>query len=92
MANQGKLGETTFSVGDNVKVYFGPENPFQGTVIAIRGEGENKTFTVRRVGTGRIGIERIFPLSSPLLTKIEVKKKGEVRRAKLYYLRKQTKK
>lgn len=92
MANQAKLGETTFSVGDNIKVYFGPGNPFQGTVIAIRGEGENKTFTVRRIGAGRIGIERIFPLSSPLLTKIEVKKEGDVRRAKLYYLRKQTKK
>ena len=92
MANQAKLGETEFSVGDNVKVHFGPGNPFQGTVIAIRGEGENKTFTVRRIGAGRIGIERIFPLSSPLLTKIEVKKEGDVRRAKLYYLRKQTKK
>lgn len=92
MANQVRLGEITFSVGDNVKVHFGVDNPFQGTVIAIRGEGENKSFTVRRIGAGGIGIERIFPLSSPLLTKVEVKKKGKVRRAKLYFLRKQTKK
>ncbi len=59
---------------------------FEGTVIKIRGEGESKTFTVRRVSRG-IGIERIFFLSSPLLTKVEVKKRGKVRRAKLYYLR-----
>jgi len=56
-------------------------------VIAIRGREENKMFTVRRIGTGGIGIERIFPLSSPWITKIEVKKKGDVRRAKLSYLR-----
>ena len=92
MANQAKIGETIFSVGDNVRVHFGPGGPFAGTVIAIRGKNENKTFVVRRIGAGRVGIEKIFPLSSPLLTQIEVKKKGKVRRAKLYYLRKQTKK
>lgn len=64
---------------------------FEGVVIAIRGREENKTFTVRRIGTGGIGIERIFPLSSPWITKIEVKKKGDVRRAKLFYLKKQKK-
>lgn len=62
---------------------------FEGIVIAIRGRDENKSFVVRRIGTGNIGIERIFPLNSPWITKIEVKKKGDVRRAKLYYLRKQ---
>jgi len=71
-----------------VRVFYGPGNPFQGVVIAIRGRGENKTFTVRRIGAAGVGIEKIFPLSSPLLTKIEIKKKGDVRRAKLYYLRK----
>ncbi len=60
---------------------------FEGIVLALRGEGENKSFTVRRIGTGGIAIERIFPLASPWITKIEVKKKGDVRRAKLYYLR-----
>lgn len=60
---------------------------FEGIVISIRGEGENKTFIVRRIGVGNIGIERIFPLISPWITKITVKKEGLVRRAKLYYLR-----
>lgn len=60
---------------------------FEGIVIKIKGEGENKSFTVRRIGSGRIGIERIFPLSSPWIKKVTVKKKGSVRRAKLYYLR-----
>lgn len=63
---------------------------FGGMVIAIRGEGENKTFTVRRVGAGGVGIERIFPLYSPLIEKVEVVKRGSVRRSKLYYLRDKT--
>jgi large subunit ribosomal protein L19 len=60
---------------------------FEGIVIAIRGEGQNKTFTVRRIGTAAIGIERIFPLDSPWIAAVKVKKQGKVRRAKLYYLR-----
>ncbi len=63
---------------------------FDGIVLAIRGEGENKSFTVRKVGKGGIGIERIFPLNSPWITKIEIKKKGHVRRANLSYLRKRS--
>lgn len=59
---------------------------FEGTVLKIKGEGESKTFTVRRISRG-VGVERIFFLSSPLLVKVEVKKMGKVRRAKLYYLR-----
>ena len=61
--------------------------PFEGIVIGIRGSQENTMFTVRRIGIGAIGIERIFPLVSPWIKKIEVKKHGAVRRAKLYYLR-----
>jgi large subunit ribosomal protein L19 len=60
---------------------------FEGIVIAIKGEAENIMFTVRKIGTAAIGIERIFPLVSPWIKKIEVKKYGDVRRAKLYYLR-----
>ncbi len=60
---------------------------FEGIVIAIRGSGINCMFTVRRMGAGAVGIERIFPLMSPWIRKMEVKKHGDVRRAKLYYLR-----
>lgn len=60
---------------------------FEGIVLAIKGSGPNVMFTVRHMGTGAIGVERIFPLVSPWIKKIEVKKRGEVRRAKLYYLR-----
>lgn len=79
--------------GDLVKVYTkikegGKERitPFQGIVIQTRGTNLSRTFTVRKISAG-VGIERIFPLNSPMLTKIEIKKKGKVRRAKLNYLR-----
>ena len=60
---------------------------FEGSVIGIKGSGANCMFTVRRIGAGAVGIERIFPLMSPWIKKLEVKKSGSVRRAKLYYLR-----
>lgn len=63
---------------------------FEGIVISIKGVGSNMMFTVRRIGAAGIGIERIFPINSPWIKKLEVKKLGEVRRAKLYYLRKRT--
>lgn len=63
---------------------------FEGIVLAIRGEGANKSFTVRKIGAAAIGVERIFPLNSPWIKKISVKKKSQVRRAKLYYLRGKT--
>ncbi len=59
---------------------------FEGTVIAIRGAGANKSFTVRKVSRG-YGIERIFPFATPAIAKVEVKRHSRVRRAKLYYLR-----
>lgn len=91
-------GDKTFSVGDVVRVLQKVEEPgpkgtkvrtqgFEGMVIAARGGGDNKTFTVRRIGAGGIGIERIFPLASPLIERIDVVSKGRVRRAKLYFLR-----
>lgn len=61
---------------------------FEGVVLSIRGRGENKTFTVRKV-VGNVAVERIWPVASPMIEKIEVKAhpKKRVRRAKLYYLR-----
>ncbi len=59
---------------------------FQGVVIGRRGAGLGETFTVRKISNG-VGVERIFPLHSPRLAKIEIAKEGKARRAKLYYLR-----
>ncbi len=83
-----------FAVGDTVRVHTrvieGDKERiqvFSGVVIARRGRGINETFTVRRISYGE-GVERVFPLHSPLIEKIEVERKGAVRRAKLTYLRK----
>ena len=82
-----------FNVGDVVKVYVKVVEgnrerlqAFEGTVIAKKNGSVRETFTVRRVSSG-VGIERIFPLHSPRIDKIEVVRRGRVRRAKLYYLR-----
>ncbi len=82
-----------FSPGDTVKVHVrvvegGRERVqvFEGVVIAINGGGINRTFTVRKVSFG-VGVERIFPMNAPIIQKVEVARKGDVRRAKLYYLR-----
>src|SRR5262245_6898835 len=80
-------------VGDTVDVHFwielgekGRTQVFNGTVIAIKGELPDEFITVRRIVQGE-GVERVFPLLSPRIAKIDVKKTGAVRRAKLYYLR-----
>ncbi len=84
---------TEFNVGDtvkvNVKVVEGDKEriqQFEGVVISRRGSGTKETFIVRKISFG-VGVERIFPLYSPILDSIEVVKKGSVRKAKLYYLR-----
>lgn len=59
---------------------------FEGVVIKIRGSGTGKTFTVRKVSQG-VGVEKVYPMNSPVIKSINVLKKGKVRRAKLYYLR-----
>lgn len=82
-----------FAPGDNVKVHVKViegnrerVQVFQGVVIARKGEGLRETFTVRKVSFG-VGVERIFPLHSPIIERIERVSRGDVRRAKLYYLR-----
>jgi large subunit ribosomal protein L19 len=62
---------------------------FQGNIIAIQGSGLQETFTVRKVSSG-VGVERTFPLHSPIIAKLERVSRGDVRRAKLYYLRDRT--
>lgn len=63
---------------------------FEGILIAIKGNNENRMLTVRRIGAASVGVERIFPLLSPWIKNITVKKSAKVRRAKLYYLRELT--
>jgi len=82
-----------FMPGDTLKVHLRVREgdkeriqAFQGVVIARRGSGTRETFTVRKISYG-IGVERIIPVCSPMIQKVEVVKRGRVRRAKLYYLR-----
>ncbi len=86
--------DTKVSVGDTVRVHQQIKEGdnqriqvFEGIVIAIKNRGRNKTFTVRKIGANSVGVEKIIPVFMPALKKIEVKRRGKVRRSKLYYLR-----
>lgn len=105
MAIQATHKENTFGVGDVVRVHQiltdkskeekgSRTQVFEGTVMDINGKDVGKTFTVRRIGAQNVGIEMIFPISSPLVEKVEVVREGVrgVRRAKLYYTRDKSKK
>ena len=82
-----------FSAGDTITVYYEIREGekvriqfYRGVVIQIKGTGLSKTFTIRKM-SGEIGVERIFPINLPALQKIEVNKRGSVRRARIYYFR-----
>ena len=93
-SEQFRKDAANFAVGDSVKVHTkvveGDKERiqiFSGVVMGIRGTGLNETFTVRRISYGE-GVERVFPIHSPRVDKVEVERQGAVRRAKLTYLRK----
>ena len=86
----------SFKSGDNITVYYTIKEGdkqrtqfFKGDVIQRKGSGATETFTIRKISHS-VGVERIFPINSPLIEKIEVNKKGKVRRARIYYLRELT--
>lgn len=90
-----KYNETDLHIGDTLRVHSkvveGTKTRvqvFEGILIRIKGRGENRTFTVRKIGAGGVGVERTWPMDARSLVKIEIKKKTTgVRRSKLYYLR-----
>ncbi len=82
-----------FSAGDTITVYYEIKEGnktriqfFKGVVIQRRGSGSSETFTIKKM-SGTIGVERIFPINLPAIQKIEVEKRGKVRRARIYYFR-----
>lgn len=88
-----KADAPVFKIGDTVKVHVKIREGereriqvFEGTIIAKKGSGVSSTFTVRRVSYG-VGVERVFPVHSPNVAKVDVVRSGKVRRSKLYYLR-----
>lgn len=88
------INDLKISVGDTVRVAQKIDEGgktraqiFEGVVIAISGRGTGRTFTVRKIASGGIGVERIFPVKSPMIESVEIKQAGKVNRAKLFYLR-----
>lgn len=94
MVAQGRKGIPSFKAGDTLRVHVrvveGESERiqiFEGVVIRRRGKGDSETFTVRKISFG-VGVERVFPLNSPRIARIEMVRRGRARRAKLYFLRK----
>ena len=82
-----------FTFGDTINIHYKVKEgekeriqQYEGVVLAISGSGPNRTMTVRKM-SGSVGVERIFPLNSPFIAQIDVKRRGKVRRSKLFYLR-----
>jgi large subunit ribosomal protein L19 len=94
MAQNFTIHDTKACVGDTVRIHQeiseGEKTRtqiFEGIIIAIKGRENGQSFTIRRIGVGGIGIEKILPVQLPSIKKIEVKRAGKVRRSKLYFLR-----
>lgn len=94
MANSFIYNSVEIAVGDTIRLHqrIVEEKKtrtqiFEGTIIAVSGRENGKTFVVRKIGANSIGIEKIVPINMPSIEKIEVKRKGQVNRSKLYYLR-----
>jgi len=94
MANHLTYKDNTFRVGDSVQVHQlvreGDKERlqiFEGILIAVRGRGQDQSFTVRKIAAGAIGVERIWPVHTPKVVAIKLKRTGVAHRAKLYYLR-----
>lgn len=94
MAKYFEFNNKSFSVGDTLKVHFNVKDgektriqQFEGILIAVANRGPGKVFTVRKIGAGGVGVEKITPIDSPVIADIELVNSGDVRRSKLYYLR-----
>lgn len=94
MAQYFTYQDQKISVGDTIKIHQEIKDGektrvqiFEGIVIAIKNRQTNKSFTVRKISANSIGVEKIFPVNLPAIKKIEIKRRGQVRRNKLYYLR-----
>lgn len=98
MARSVTIKDTKINVGDTVKIHYAIKDKdkkknqiFEGIVLSVRGEGNNKMFTVRKVTRSNIGVERIFPVISPFIEKIEVAKASTNTRANVKYIRERSK-
>lgn len=94
MANRIKIKDTEIKIGDTVKIFYkfkegdkDKQQSFEGILMDIKGEGNNKMFTVRKWSKDKIGVERIFPAISPFISEVKLVSSGKVRRSKLFFIR-----